>query len=164
MTATAMRDLADIPVAEVCEAVKTAALADRGPVELNWSFLYRVSEVLGGNPAHLGGNRLTYGRVTRALRKLAEDGTLIRTSRGEERPDGRTASCTVYWTPAAFKDAEERHAREVHQRHELEARWDALCGRMLRLGYHVTSGALEISEWERLAEETEYARRHGSGR
>jgi hypothetical protein len=94
-------------------------------------------------------------QALRALNRLAEEGTLIKVSRGKPGPEGHTLGGTRFYTPDAFAAAERRAQEKRKADTELAGAWLALAGRLSSLGITAEVNRqrglmLDLDGWESL--------------
>lgn len=160
-----MRLLFDVPAWEVREAAEHVVLA-QGSAE-GWQLFDAVAARLGGvltDRVSLGvdserryelskAQNRWRGTVRRALRKLTDQGVVVMVPRRTTGPDG-WAPNTVYYSPGAYKQAQEAGKQRRHEEAKLKARWNEIRKRLFNGPGVVLSNNLTLTapEWEALLE------------
>jgi len=67
-----------------------------------------------------------HGQAMRAFNELAAEGVLVKVGRGERGPDGGTRNEARFWTPAAFKTAQQRAAEAREAAAAERERWTSI--------------------------------------
>lgn len=159
-----MRKLDSLSAAEIREAVAAIALSQPRSFASH-NLVHAVAEHLGSSTSSAAAFTSTgygitreqeryYGKVKRALDKLAADGTLARVAAGERLPDGRMLSMREvrYYTREAYEEAKARGDRERAERDAEQARWKQVGDRLEAAGIRFEGGprTVNLDGWERL--------------
>jgi hypothetical protein len=165
------RDLGDLKPAEILAAVREVAKTREGGFE-SYHIADAVAKSCDSSTQNIvisGRQRgyildAYYGRLKRALDKLAEAGELERYGADTITPDRkRTHRTVVYFTPAEAEKARKKAAGEAEKANELKLAWDVVYGRMRALGIEPNSnGGLGLTDWMRLLDLAEEGADHGS--
>lgn len=96
--------------AEVVERTREVVKISQGDwIMSDYAFCAAVAEPLGVKPGTAGGYREQAewdsfcGQVGRALEKLAEEGDLVKVSRGQCGPDGQVRAYNRFYLPARYQ-------------------------------------------------------------
>jgi len=98
------------------------------------------------------------GQVSRAMNKLADEGLIVKVSRGDRTPDGYTAKSVRYYMPDRFAALQAEHKQKQQEHAETRARWAEVTSKLERIVGpvkvvdHLQRPMLTLDQWNEILE------------